>query len=256
MKPLFQLNTSQEVLLLSPADDSSYVSDTIVDKALTPWDYTIKAQSKKYHIPREQIHPIQQDIIPRKSTHHPEPQDTLSWATSQCPVPTLKHTPTQKTDTPGHVQSSPYPATISRPSLYHTSQQSPKPLIGTPTATVDHVLSHLADLNDHRPSRHTGTNAVHPAYQNIDDADNTMPFARLTGASEDSISNNSASYTNMMPDNPNQHIQCVTSSPVRAVNPQTSSTLSPPSPSTLSPSTPNSDAESHHSSNSTQSTKQ
>ena len=47
-KPITQLDSSQEVLLLSTADQSTYVPRIIVNKVSTLWSYHIEAQGKQY----------------------------------------------------------------------------------------------------------------------------------------------------------------------------------------------------------------
>ena len=149
--------------------------------------------------------------------------------------------------------------------------EKPHTIAQYPTVMVDLFLSHLTALNDCRPSKHTDTNEAYPAFQHINDTNNTKPYTRLTGTNEVPISNNSTSYTNTMPYNPSHVSQCVTlstlnpkssskpemsppvlepitCSPVTTANLQISSTSSPSSPSALSPGSPDSDAESHNSS--------
>ena len=208
-KPLPQLNPGQELLFLSPADQSSHTPNIIVDKALTLQSYTIEAQGKKYHRTREHICPIQQDIISKKTIHHLEPQENPKLSCIPKPSPYTRAQLQSKIRSPKAGTTQPSTSHVPWSSPLHTSQLKHTPLPSIPTRTVD-LLSHLTVLNDYMPSRHTGDNEAYPTYQYISDTDNIAPCARLIGTSEDHITNYSASSTNMMHDNSSHHSQCVT----------------------------------------------
>ena len=59
--PLSDLVPRQDVLFLSPADQTSYIEGTIVDEAQTPRSYIIEAQGCRYRCNRQHICPINAD---------------------------------------------------------------------------------------------------------------------------------------------------------------------------------------------------
>ena len=160
VKLLSQLNPNQEVLFLSPADQCSYIPSTNIDKTSTPGSYNIEAQSRE--IPH--IHLIQQDIFTRNPTSELEPQ-----------TPHPSHIP--KPSPPTRVQSwtiqgfprahmtKPVNSNILRSGWQQPSQSNPSPWPGIPKAMVDHLLHHLATINDHKPPRHTGP-LIHSIHSN------------------------------------------------------------------------------------------
>ena len=189
-KPPSQLNPSQEVLFLSPVDQTTYIPNTIVDRTSTSHSYTIEAQSKQYCIPREHIYPIQQDIIPRNTMYHPEPQ--LFPNLSCIPIPKPSHSAPLHSHAKAHPKPNPKAQSpnshMPQLSLSHAPQPNPVPSPSTPTVMVDQLLGHLTSFNDHRPSKHTGTINKFHTFQHISNVNNAMPRARPTGIGKDTSS--------------------------------------------------------------------
>ena len=82
------------------------------------------------------------------------------------------------------------------------------PLPCTPTVIVNQHLSHLTSLNDHRPSRHTGTSNEFHTCQNINNTDNTTPSTRPTGINKKAIGKHSTSSLDTTADKTEHDSQC------------------------------------------------
>ena len=136
MKPLSQLNPGQEVLFLLPADHQSYIPGTIIDKASTPWNYTIEAQGIQYHRTRITSTPLNMISSLGKLCITQSHLKALSQATSLNPQsPTLEPTLSPITHTPKHAVPRVQPAS------FHTCWPDPTTSPSTPTAMVDLLLS-------------------------------------------------------------------------------------------------------------------